>query len=253
MKDTKIIALTGKGGVGKTTLSSAMVRILSEEYPEAKILAIDADPAVGLSMALGVEVSQTLDGIRKTIIDKAEAGLGSEAIELLGEVRFHIFDALTETDKFAFLAIGRPEGAGCYCAVNAYLKEVIEMVSREFDYVIIDGEAGIEQINRRVFEKVTHLFLVTDASSKGTNVIRSIKEVADELVIYNKCGAIINRVENEELIPHIRLDGIEVLSVILSDYKHLENDILGKSIFELDDKAMILQGARQALVKTGII
>lgn len=251
MKNTKIIALTGKGGVGKTTLSAAIVRILSERYPESRILAIDADPAVGLSTALGIKVSQTLDDIRKTVIEKAEAGMGKEAIELLGEVRFHIFDALAENEKFSFLAIGRPEGAGCYCAINAYLKEIIDMVSKEFDYVIIDGEAGIEQINRRVFEKVTHLLMITDASMKGSNVIKSIKQVADELVMYEKCGAIINRVEPsaESLVSFIDLEGIEVLSVIRSDAKHLENDIKGKSIFELDADADILCGAREILEK----
>lgn len=252
MTNEKIIALTGKGGVGKTTLSAAFVRILCEKYPEAKILAIDADPAVGLSTALGIEVKQTLDDIRKEVIEKAESGAGKEAIELLGEVRFRIFDALIEKDNIAFLAIGRPEGSGCYCAVNAYLKEVIDMVSHDFDFVVIDGEAGIEQINRRVMEKVTHLFLVTDASSKGTNVIKSILDVADELVMYEKCGTIINRVEDLSMIPYVDTKGTNLLAVIGSDSKHTKNDIMGRSIFDLDDAADVLLGAREALKNMGI-
>jgi len=248
----KIIALAGKGGVGKTTLCSAFVRILGEKYPDARILAIDADPAVGLSSALGVEVTETLDDIRREIIDRAQSGAGKEAVELLGEVRFRIFDALVETDSFAFLAIGRPEGAGCYCAVNAYLKEVIDMVSRDFDFVVIDGEAGIEQINRRVMEKVSHLFLISDASKKGTKVIESIRSVADELVMYEKCGAIINRVEDASLVPMIEIEGTEVLSVIPSDPSHAKNDICGKSIFELPVDAPVYQGAMEALEKMGI-
>ncbi|MBQ1850618.1 MAG: AAA family ATPase, partial [Lachnospiraceae bacterium] len=199
MKKTKILALVGKGGVGKTSICSAFVRILSEKCPQARILAIDADPAVGLATALGVEVRETLDDLRLEIIEKAAQGAGKEAIELLGEVRYRIFDALIEKDGFSFLAIGRPEGAGCYCAVNAYLKEVIEMISKDFDYVVIDGEAGIEQVNRRVMEQVTHLFFITDGSKKGMQVIRSIKQVADELVTYEKCGVIINRVDDPEL------------------------------------------------------
>ena len=260
----KIIALAGKGGVGKTTISSAFVRILGESHPDAKILAIDADPAVGLATALGVEVSETLDDIRRRIIEQAEAGAGKEALELLGEVRYRIFDALVETEQFSFLAIGRPEGAGCYCAVNAYLKEVIDMVSKDFDYVVIDGEAGIEQVNRRVMEKVTHLFLVTDASKKGFQVIRSIKQVADELVLYEKCGVIVNRAEDPELVrdllePDAERDhdgndaaplsfqGMEVLTIIPRDQAHARNDILGKTIFELPAEAPVLQGAREAL------
>ncbi|MCF0105830.1 MAG: AAA family ATPase [Holdemanella sp.] len=252
MENSKIIALVGKGGVGKTTLSSAFVRVLSEKYSEARILAIDADPAVGLSTALGIQVKETLDDIRRQIIETAENGSGQEAIELLGEARFRIFDTLIEDDRFAFLAIGRPEGAGCYCTVNAYLKEVIEMVSRDFDYVVIDGEAGIEQINRRVMEKVSHLILVSDASRKGTKVIETIRSVADELVMYEKCGAIINRIEDLSLAPYIKVEGTEILSIIPADNAHAINDIMGKSIFELCDDAPVLKGAREALEKMGI-
>ena len=146
-RDTKILTVAGKGGVGKTSISSAMVRILTEEYPDARILAIDADPA------------------------SVEEGRPKEAIEMLNEARFRIFDTMLEEQKFSFLAIGRPEAAGCYCKVNAYLKEVISLLANDFDYVVIDGEAGIEQINRRVMEKVTHLFLITDPSRKGCKVV----------------------------------------------------------------------------------
>ena len=153
MDNTRIIAVSGKGGVGKTSISAAFVRLLSETHPDARILAIDADPAIGLSTALGVEVTETLDDIRKTIITRVENGEPKAAIEMLNEARFRILNMMVENRKFSFLAIGRPEAAGCYCKVNAYLKEVINMLSEDFDYVVIDGEAGIEQINRRVMEK----------------------------------------------------------------------------------------------------
>ena len=152
-EDAKIITVAGKGGVGKTSISACMVRVLSDRYPDKKILAIDADPAVGLSVALGVDVKLTLDNIRTSVVDSVENGETREALELLSEARFRIFDALVETPKFAFLAIGRPESSGCYCKVNSYLKEVIGMIANNFDYVVIDGEAGIEQIQRRVMEK----------------------------------------------------------------------------------------------------
>ena len=97
---------------------------------------------------------------------------------------------------FAFLAIGRPESSGCYCKVNSYLKEVIGLLANSFDFVVIDGEAGIEQIQRRVMEKVTHLLLITDQSKKGTQVVATIKQVADELIRYDRIGVIVNRVTN---------------------------------------------------------
>lgn len=153
MENKAIIALSGKGGVGKTSISAAIVKLLVENFPDKKILAIDADPAVGLSTALGVDVKMTIDDIRKEIVETVEDGQTKAAIELLGDARYKIFDALVETDGFAFIAVGRPESAGCYCKINTYLKEVISILSQDFDYVVIDGEAGIEQINRRVIDR----------------------------------------------------------------------------------------------------
>lgn len=252
-RQTKILAVAGKGGVGKTSISSAFVRLLTEAYPDARILAIDADPAVGLSTALGVEVHETLDDIRKSIVASVEDGAPREAIELLSEARYRIFDTMVEQQKFSFLAIGRPESAGCYCKVNAYLKEIINLLSHDFDYVIIDGEAGIEQINRRVMEKVTHLVLITDPSRKGTQVIDTIKKVADDLVMYDRCGAIVNRIGDVDMIPYIHIEGTEVLSYIGSDNKHAANDIQGLSVFDLPADAPVIAGAREALQKLEIL
>ena len=249
----KIIAVAGKGGVGKTSLSAAFVRLLAETYPDKRILAIDADPAVGLSTALGVEVRETLDDIRKGIVASVEDGAPREAIELLSEARYRIFDTMVESRAFSFLAIGRPETAGCYCKVNAYLKEVIHLLAGDFDYVVIDGEAGIEQINRRVMEKVTHLVLVTDPSRKGTQVIDTIRRVADELVMYDRCGAVVNRVTDPALLPYVHINGTELLATIGSDSYHAANDIQGLSVFDLPENSPILLGAREALTKLEIL
>lgn len=248
-----IIALSGKGGVGKTSVSAAIVKLLVDAYPDKKILAIDADPAVGLSTALGIEVKTTIDDIRKEIVSTVQEGNTKTAIELLGDARYKIFDALVETDGFAFIAVGRPESAGCYCKINSYLKEVISILSNDFDYVVIDGEAGIEQINRRVMEKVTHLLLITDASKKGTQVISTIKSVADELVMYKKIGAIVNRLPDESVIEHINTNGIPVLSYIENDKNLAIFDIEGKNITKLPDDSNVVSGVRKALVGMEIL
>lgn len=248
-----IITVAGKGGVGKTSISAAIVRQLVKSHPEARILAIDADPAVGLATALGVEISMTVDDIRKAI---TAAGQGDKekkrAKELLGEARFQIFDAMVETQGFAFIAVGRPEAAGCYCGINAYLKEVISMMSEEFDYVVIDGEAGIEQVNRRVMEKVTHMLLVSDPSKKGTTVIQTIKKVADELVMYQKIGAIINRVEDESELQYLDTGEIPVLAYIKEDKQLRLSDVRGDSVLELPDDSNLVKGVRQALEAIGV-
>ena len=252
-ENATIIALSGKGGVGKTSISAAIVKLLVESYPDKKILAIDADPAVGLSTALGIDVKMTIDDIRKEIVETVEDGQTKAAIELLGDARYKIFDALVETDGFAFIAVGRPESAGCYCKINTYLKEVISILSNEFDFVVIDGEAGIEQINRRVMEKVTHLLLITDASKKGTQVISTIKSVADELVMYKKIGAIVNRIPDESVIPYIDTNGIPVLSYIPTDSNLAIYDIEGKNITKLPDDSNVVEGAKRALIEMEIL
>lgn len=249
----KIIAVAGKGGVGKTSVSAAIVKLLTEKFPQKRILAIDADPAVGLSTALGIDVKMTIDDIRKEIVSTVEDGQTKAAIELLGDARYKIFDALVEADGFAFIAVGRPESAGCYCKINSYLKEVISLISNDFDYVVIDGEAGIEQINRRVMEKVTHLLLVSDASKKGTQVISTIKSVADELVMYEKIGAVINRIPDESVIKYIDTKDIPVLVYIPSDANLAVFDIEGRNIMDLPDDSNIVCGAAEALKKLELI
>lgn len=249
----KIITVAGKGGVGKTSISASIVRLLVEKYPDKRILAIDADPAVGLSVALGVDVKLTLDDIRMSIVDSVENGDTKEALELLSEARFRIFDALVEMPGFAFLAIGRPESSGCYCKVNSYLKEVIGILANSFDYVVIDGEAGIEQIQRRVMEKVTHLLLITDQSKKGEQVLETIKGVADELISYEKIGCIVNRMTNPELKDMINVPSVEVLAYIPADSTFAANDIKGRSVLELPADSVMLKGVKEALQKIEIL
>ena len=252
MHQASVIALTGKGGVGKTSLSAAIVRVLTEAHPEAKILAIDADPAIGLSVALGVDVKETLDEIRLRVAKDVTEGL-QDTQDILAEAKFRIFEAMQEQKGFAFLAIGRPEAAGCYCAINTYLRQVISLLVNEFDYVVIDGEAGIEQINRRVMEKVTHLLCVSDQSRKGSQIISTIKEVSDSLVAADKVGAVLNRVLLPERITETEIGGVPLIAVIPPDPAHAENDIEGKSVFDLPDDSTILAGAREILTKMEIL
>ncbi len=239
---TRIFAFTGKGGVGKTSLSAAFIRILAETYPGKKILAIDADPAVGLSAALGIEPQTTLDDVRLRIAESIEKGETAAAAELLSEARFHLLDCIAERGDLSFLAIGRPEAAGCYCKVNAYLKQVIETLSGNYDFVVIDGEAGIEQINRRVLERVHYLVLVTDGSRKGLQVTETIRSVAKRLVACEKTGVIVNRVP-EGFAPAVP----DLLAVIGDDEAQRENDMRGESVFALPRSAPLYAGARKAL------
>lgn len=251
--EPKILALTGKGGVGKTSLSAIIVKILSEQFPDKKILAIDADPAVGLATALNVDVKLTLDDIRTEIISTVEGGDSKTALELVSESRYKIAEAIVEKDNFAFLAIGRPETKGCYCRINSYLKSVIEMVGSQFDYIVIDCEAGIEQVNRRVIEQVTHLLLVSDASRKGLEVIKSIAKVAGEAVKYDKIACIFNRIDDPALLENAELEGLACIGVVKSDREIACFDAAAKDFMLLDENNQCVAETRQALQNFGII
>ena len=195
------------------------MKLLVESFPDKKILAIDADPAVGLSTVLNVDVDKTIDDIRKEVIKNVEDGDTKSAVELLGEAKY----------------------------------EVITMLSDQFDYVVIDGEAGIEQINRRVMEKVTHLLLVTDASKKGCQVVKTIKDVADELVMYDKIGVIANRLPNSKVTELMDIGDIQLLAAIESDEELARADVLGENVLKLSDDTKIVKGAREALANIGIL
>jgi len=203
--ESKIIAVCGKGGVGKTFLTAAMVKLLADRE-DTKILAIDADPSFGLAPALGVKVKKTVNDIRSDLIDTIKKGKRTgDKSELLSRLDYEVFDALEESANLAVLAIGRPEDEGCYCQVNQLLKEIIEALSRNFDLVLIDGEAGVEQINRRVMQTVDDLVLITDTSAKGVNVVSAIKKLVDDrrAVECRRVGLVINRVGSRKEVDRI--------------------------------------------------
>ena len=198
MTDTRIVAICGKGGVGKTSISALMVKKLSESN-RRKILAIDADPAVGLATSLGITVRKTVDDIRQDLIGRIQTGDAPGNRQTLELIDYELFDALEERDGYALLAIGRPEDEGCFCKVNSLLKDIIRDLAGKFDIVLIDGEAGIEQINRRVMKTVDHLVLVSDTSVKGIGVANTIALVASDkkAVDFKRMGLVLNRVRSE--------------------------------------------------------
>ena len=195
MPDNPVLAVCGKGGVGKTALSACLVRLLISD-PARKVLAVDADPAMGLADALGMTVATTVDDVRTRFIEEVKAGASGSAEETRARLDYAIFSALVERSNLAFLAVGRPETEGCYCQVNDFLKEVIASLAGHFDAVVIDGEAGIEQVNRRVMERISDLVLVSDPSARGLRVAETIGQVADSILPPHRSHLIVNRLDD---------------------------------------------------------
>ena len=255
MADTTILAMCGKGGVGKTSVSALMVKLLAQENNK-KILAIDADPAVGLATALGVQVKKTVDDIRNDLIEKIKTGQ-SKGIKDTGRVLdYELLDALEECNGFALLAIGRPEDEGCYCRVNSLLKDIIGDLAEKFDIVLIDGEAGIEQINRRVMKTVDHLIMVSDTSVKGVSVANTIAHVADEnkAVEFKSMGLVLNRVRDQSEVEDIRKrTAIDIYGSILEDGDIRDFDFRGESLTGIPDTSPTLKVIENILTRMNVL
>lgn len=217
---TTTIALAGKGGVGKTTITALVVRTIVRTMPGA-VLAIDADPSTNLNMALGLDLNWTVGDIREDLLDKVKDSLlaGGAA---MGTVQggmtkqafldYEIRSNIAEGEHFDLIAMGRSEGQGCYCAVNHNLRQVIDSISRNYRWVIIDNEAGMEHLSRRTTRDVQHLIIVSDPTMRGLTAAARIASFRNELDIkIEQVHLVLNRVEGD--LPALLRDQIAALNL----------------------------------------
>ncbi len=244
-----LIAVCGKGGVGKTAITAMMGRVLVESGKAGKLLLIDADPAMGLLTALGVKVRRTMGQIRENIIETARRGEEAEKVRLADTLDFMVLEALTETDDFALLAMGRTETLGCFCPVNDLLRGAIETLSRSFDTIVIDGEAGLEQINRQVIRRVGVLMVVSDATSRGIQTAELIHRMVthDRVIECGRIGIVFNRVQGNEALLRQAAEGIglEIFGMIPQDETIAYHDLIGKPITQLPAASPALDAVRR--------
>lgn len=239
IRNTRLVAVCGKGGTGKTVFTAIMARVLVDSAKASKLLLIDADPAMNLPSILGVNAKRTMGQIREEIITTARRGSESEKGQLGDMLDYMVLEALNEMDNFALLAMGRTETLGCFCPVNDLLRGTIETLSKNFDTILIDGEAGLEQLNRQVMRRVDTLIIVSDATSRGLRTATLIKGMVenDGVIQCEKMGLVFNRVQgSEDILRELAQEiGLEVFGYIPHDENIAYHDLLGKPVTELPE------------------
>jgi CO dehydrogenase maturation factor len=171
-----IIAITGKGGTGKTTIAALLIKQLIE-HGHNPVLAVDADPNTCLDIALGVTVKQTLGRAREETRELASKGIAT-GVSKQHLLETKISECMVEANDFDLIAMGRPEGPGCYCYANNVLKDVLSQISSQYPFVVLDNEAGLENLSRRIVQKVDLLIFVADPSYQGLTTVQRLYELA---------------------------------------------------------------------------
>jgi len=192
------VAVTGKGGVGKTTVASLLVtRLIARGC--APVLAIDADPNTCLDSALGLEIEKTIGGVREEAREMAGRGLAA-GISKREILELKIAESMVEAEGFDLIAMGRPEGPGCYCYANNVLKEVIAQIAENYPYVVLDNEAGLENLSRRILRRVDLMIMVADPSKRGLDTVGRLYDLATEMAVrYQRLAIVVNQLRGCDL------------------------------------------------------
>ncbi|MEJ2211330.1 MAG: AAA family ATPase [Anaerolineae bacterium] len=238
---TKTIAVAGKGGTGKTTITALIIEYLAKKGKGA-VLAIDADPSTNLNLALGVPLYDTVGDVRE---ETATAVGGSRAMGGLSKwdyLDLRINEALVEERAFDLLAMGRPEGPGCYCAANNILRTSVDRLSGSYDYVVIDNEAGLEHLSRRTTQDVDLLLIISDPTLRGIIAAGRVAELIDELdTAVGSAYLVVNRVPGDDLSEPLKAaiaeHKLNLAGLLPADPAINELDAMGQPIVALPEDA----------------
>jgi len=236
------IAISGKGGTGKTTIAAMVIRALLGKSGRG-VLGVDADPNSCLGiMMVGTELASTVAQLREDTIKKpSERG---EGVDRMRSFEYGLQQAIIEEKGFDLLTMGRPEGPGCYCAANNMLRKFMDKASDTYDFVVIDNEAGMEHLSRRTTNDVDLLFIVAETTPIGIVTIKRIFELTESLPIkVGKIGVIWNKENGNGR----ELEGVSTLGCIPYDEAVTQACLDGGTIFDLDEKSAAFTAVRRIL------
>ena len=237
----KIIAIGGKGGVGKTFFSAILTKILKDRF---RLLSIDADPSLGLAYAFNISPKKTIWDIREAL--KESPGrkrlLRENDVPLKEVIRDEV---VMKNNGFDFLVMGRSEGPGCFCCINELLRYAIDSLAKEYEIVLVDCEAGLEQVNRRVLRNINTLIIISDPTVRGIQTVRHLISIARDLSerpdILN-IRLVFNMVDDPEKTKDlVETIDIPVLAYIPQDPVVKEYDLKGKSLLNFPESSSSYQ------------
>lgn len=254
----RIIAVAGKGGVGKTTLCGLLIQYLCETGKKP-VLAVDADANSNLNEVLGVEVSRTLGELREEI-ERAGADPRYHipaGVTKADYLEARMADALTEEDDYDLMVMGRSQGQGCYCFVNGIVQTQVQKLQSHYPYIVVDNEAGMEHISRGILPKMEIAVLVSDCSRRGVQAAGRIAKLMNELNLHpEKQGLVINRAPQGKLDPgtleEIEKQGLTLLGVVPQDEKVYQFDCDGIPIVHLPQDSPVRQALKEITEKLGL-
>ena len=246
MAGSPSIAVVGKGGVGKTTLAAFTVRYLLENRFKP-LLAVDADPSSCFGAVLGVRAAETIGGIREDT--RAVAQGIPEGIPKQQYLAMKVQEAVVEASGFDFLAMGRPEGPGCYCFVNNVLRDHLDKLSSNYRATIIDCEAGLEHLSRRTARDVNVMLLVADPTLKALDTLANVLEISGRLKTrVDRKLLLINRVPigSEDKVmaaarQHLDIGAFEAVGLIPQDEAIFEAELSGQNLLEITETMISYQ------------
>ena len=215
------IAVAGKGGVGKTTTCGMLIDYLCKKQ-KGPVLVVDADANSNLNEVLGVEVETSLGAIREEMAQAEMKGTIPKGMTKADYAEFKFNSALIEEDDFDMLVMGRTQGKGCYCYVNGVLKTQVDKYAKNYQYIVMDNEAGLEHVARGTLPHVDTMLLISDCSRRGVQAAARVAEMVEELNLKpGKMGLIVNRAPEGKLdagvLEEIQQHGLELLGVLPQD------------------------------------
>ena len=242
------IAVAGKGGTGKTTLSAFLVRYLTENKPGKSILTVDADANANLNEALGVSVTETIGTILEDTKnpDAVPVGMTKDIF-----IEYRLSKAMIEDDSFDLVVMGNPQGPGCYCYPNDLLKRYLEKLSKNYDYMVIDNEAGLEHLSRRLLPTIDLLLITSDATARGIRSAGRVKEIVETVNIeVARMGLVIGRRQPgaaAELAVEIEKSNLKLLGEIPYDPSVAEYDLKGLPLLTLPSDSVAVKAIKDLL------